>query len=123
MRITYGEFFKIADNIKHEIPFSLSLWYPNVTITQSRLWYMINVLLFQWLPAYFVDFLLLIFGQKRFMVFVQKKIAVGMDVLKFFTMNDWNFKSDNFFNLEKLQSKEEKDMFQVDTTVSFEKLV
>lgn len=51
------------------------------------------------------------------MVHVQKKIAVGMDVLKFFTMNDWNFKSDNFFNLDKLQDEEEKYMFQVDTTV------
>lgn len=57
------------------------------------------------------------------MVHVQKKIAIGMDVLKFFTMNDWNFKSDNFFNLDKLQSKEEKDMFQVDTTVSSVSLV
>lgn len=57
------------------------------------------------------------------MVHVQKKIAVGMDVLKFFTMNDWNFKSDNFFNLDNLQSQEEKDMFQVDTTVSYGILV
>lgn len=54
------------------------------------------------------------------MVHVQKKIAVGMDVLKFFTMNNWNFKSDNFFNLDKLQTGNENYMFQVDTTVRFE---
>lgn len=49
------------------------------------------------------------------MVFVQKKIAVGMEVLKFFTMNNWNFKSDKFQNLVKIQSKEEYDMFAIDT--------
>jgi fatty acyl-CoA reductase len=51
--------------MKSQLPFSLSLWYPNVTITQNKLYYLINVLLFQWLPAYFVDFLFLLFGQKR----------------------------------------------------------
>lgn len=49
------------------------------------------------------------------MVHVQKKIATGMDVLKFFTMNDWNFKSDNFQNLVKIQSKAEYDMFFIDS--------
>lgn len=49
------------------------------------------------------------------MVHVQKKIAVGMDVLKFFTMSNWNFKSDNFVDLVKQQSKEEYHMFPIDT--------
>lgn len=64
-RITYGEFFKVANDMKAEIPFALSLWFPNVTITQNRLWYYINIILFQWIPAYFVDFLFFIFRQKR----------------------------------------------------------
>jgi fatty acyl-CoA reductase len=49
------------------------------------------------------------------MLHVQRKIAVGMDVLKFFTMSDWDFVSDNFYNLTKIQSKSEYDMFLVDT--------
>jgi hypothetical protein len=64
-RITYGEFFNIANAMKWEIPFSVSLWYPNATITLNRYWYFLNIILFQWIPAYFVDFLLMIFGQKR----------------------------------------------------------
>lgn len=140
-RITYGEFFKVANDLKPEVPFSLALWYPNTAITQNRLWFLINVFLFQWIPAYFIDFLLLIFRQKRLyvyetpahrnemttffsiflsMVHVQKKIAVGMDVLAFFTMSDWNFKSDNFANLVKIQSKAEYDMFWVDTLNAYE---
>lgn len=49
------------------------------------------------------------------MVYVQKKISVGMDVLKFFTMNNWDFNSDNFQNLTGEQSKSERVMFHVDT--------
>lgn len=64
-KITYGEFFRVANSVKFEMPFSLSLWYPNCAITQNKLYYWLNVILFQWIPAYFVDFLLLIFGQKR----------------------------------------------------------
>lgn len=54
------------------------------------------------------------------MVHVQNKIAVGMDVLKCFTMNNWDFKSDNYKNLIKKQSKEEYDMW-VDKVVGLEK--
>jgi len=113
-RVTYGYFFDVANDMKFEIPFSVSLWYPNVEITRFKLWYMISVFLFQWVPAYFVDFLLTIFRQKTFMVHVQRKIAVGMDVLAFFSMNDWNFKSDRFANLAKAQTKEEYSMFEID---------
>jgi alcohol-forming fatty acyl-CoA reductase len=64
-RITYGDFFKVANSMKFEIPFSMSLWYPNCQFTQNKFYYWLNVMLFQWLPAYFVDFLFLVFGQKR----------------------------------------------------------
>ncbi|CAG9802080.1 unnamed protein product [Chironomus riparius] len=115
VRMTYGKFFDLSVAMREEIPASISLWYPNVTITLNKFYYLINIILFQWIPAYFIDLLLLIFGQKRFMVHVQKKIAIGMDVLKCFTMNNWNFRSKNFTDLVEIQSKEEYDMFFVDT--------
>lgn len=49
------------------------------------------------------------------MIRVQKKIAVGMEVLKFVTMKNWDFKSDNFVALSKTQSKDEYQMFMIDT--------
>lgn len=51
------------------------------------------------------------------MVHVQKKIAIGMEVLQFFTMRDWKFKSDNFENLANFISPEEghEDMFKFTT--------
>lgn len=49
------------------------------------------------------------------MVYVQKRIAIGMEVLQFFTMREWNFKSDNLHNLTKLISQEEDEMFKFDS--------
>ncbi|KAG5685053.1 hypothetical protein PVAND_014255 [Polypedilum vanderplanki] len=115
VRITYGEFFNLCNAMKFETPCSISLWYPNATLTLNKFYYYFNVLLFQWIPALFIDFLLLLFGQKRFMIHVQKRIAIGMDVLACFTMNNWNFKSKNFEDLIKIQSKEEYEMFFIDS--------
>lgn len=49
------------------------------------------------------------------MVHVQNKIHVGLYVLQFFTMRSWDFKSENFKNLYKRLSPEEKDIFNMDT--------
>jgi hypothetical protein len=44
------------------------------------------------------------------MVHVQKKLAIGMDVLKCFTLNNWDFRSKNFQSLVKIQSEDEYKM-------------
>ena len=49
------------------------------------------------------------------MVYVQKRIATGLEVLQFFTMRQWNFKSDNFNSLVALQTPEESEMFLFDS--------
>lgn len=49
------------------------------------------------------------------MVYVQKRIATGLEVLQFFTMHQWNFKSENFNSLVALQTPEEHEMFLFDS--------
>jgi alcohol-forming fatty acyl-CoA reductase len=49
------------------------------------------------------------------MVHVQKRISVGMEVLQFFTMRKWNFKSDNFEALVRMISPEEEAMFTINS--------
>lgn len=63
--MTYGRMFELLNNLKEEVAFSMSLWYPNTQLTQSKLYYAINVFLFQWIPAYFIDFWLWVFRQPR----------------------------------------------------------
>lgn len=49
------------------------------------------------------------------MVHVQKRISVGMEVVQFFTMREWKFKSDNFNTLRQAITPEEDKMFGFDS--------
>lgn len=49
------------------------------------------------------------------MVHVQNKLSVGMEVLQFFTMRDWNFSSKNFQNLQNFMPPGAESMFNFDT--------
>lgn len=50
------------------------------------------------------------------MVYVQKRISVGMEVLQFFTMREWNFRSDNFQGMIRFVTPEEDEMFKFDSS-------
>ncbi|KAG5676201.1 hypothetical protein PVAND_006050 [Polypedilum vanderplanki] len=113
--VEYQKFFDVFNSLKFLYPLSVTFWWPNVTFTQNKYYYWFNVILFQWIPAYFIDMMLLLFGRKRIMVRVQKKIASALDAIKFFAMKNWDFNTDNFHNLTKIQSDEEYHMFNLDT--------
>jgi len=49
------------------------------------------------------------------MVHVQKKISVGMDVVKFCTVNKWSFKTDNFEALIDILEGDEMQKFNIDS--------
>jgi fatty acyl-CoA reductase len=60
-----GYVLEAAKKMNFEIPATVGLWYPDGEITTNKLKHKINVLLFHWLPAYFIDFLMLCLMQKR----------------------------------------------------------
>jgi fatty acyl-CoA reductase len=60
-----GYVLEAAKKVNFEIPASIGLWFPNGEITTSKLKHKLNVLLFHWLPAYAIDFLMMCLGQKR----------------------------------------------------------
>lgn len=91
------------------------LWYPNGNITTNVVKHYTTTLFCQWIPALLIDFLMLIFFQPRFMIRVQKKIFVGLGVLQFFTTRRWDFKSENFKNIQKIMSPEEQKIFNTNT--------
>lgn len=61
---TWGENIEDGKRLLNENPLCFSLWYPDGSITSSYLRYMITIIFFQYLPAYLIDGLLFIFGQK-----------------------------------------------------------
>ncbi|XP_050537409.1 putative fatty acyl-CoA reductase CG5065 [Daktulosphaira vitifoliae] len=105
-------------NIALKYPFEVILWYPNGSMTTNRYIHMYNRIFHHWIPAYFIDILLFIFGQKRFMVRVQQKIADGLRVLQYFTMRNWDFKNDKLLALRETMNSTDRELFDM----HFEKL-
>ena len=46
-------------------PFDIGLWYPDGNMTENKLYHWFCVVMFMWLPAYLVDFIFLLVGQRR----------------------------------------------------------
>nr|XP_018910108.1 PREDICTED: putative fatty acyl-CoA reductase CG5065 [Bemisia tabaci] len=112
-RVTWGEVLKKGKQFAYEYPFDAGLWYPNGTIRTNRLTHFIVVFFLQIIPAYLIDFLMLITRNKRFMVRVQNRISVGMEVLQYFTMRSWDFKNKNVKQLTELMNERDKKLFEI----------
>ncbi|KAI5752704.1 hypothetical protein M8J77_019610 [Diaphorina citri] len=95
-KITWQEICDIGkDIVTSKIPFNSTLWYPGGTMTQSRLTHFICCLLFHWIPAYFLDAVILISGNKPCLVRIQERIHRGFDVFEYYANNEWEFKNGN----------------------------
>lgn len=103
--------------LNNDYPFEIGLWYPGGGITTNKFLHKMNVALWHWGPAYLIDGLMFIFRQKRFMRHVQTKISQGLEVLQFFTMREWSFKSENFVDVYNKMDADEKLMFYTNTAV------
>lgn len=64
-KMTWGEVINQGKKLSYEYPFEAGVWYPNGTITTNKLEHLLKVLFFHWLPAYLIDFLMFVMGQKR----------------------------------------------------------
>uniref|UniRef100_A0A8D8T7M0 Fatty acyl-CoA reductase n=1 Tax=Cacopsylla melanoneura TaxID=428564 RepID=A0A8D8T7M0_9HEMI len=112
--ITWREVLDKGKKLGHENPFSLMLWYPDGTIRTNRFTHQLCIIFTHWLPAYLIDGLLLIFGQKRFMIRVQTKISQGLELLQYFTMREWLFKNTKLVNLRESLSPYDKKTFSLE---------
>ncbi|XP_023179611.1 putative fatty acyl-CoA reductase CG5065 isoform X2 [Drosophila hydei] len=116
-KMAMGDIVEVSKRINQQVPFNAGLWYPDPCVTTNELYHKFNVAMFHWLPAYLLDFLMLILGQKRFMLRVQEKISTGLGVLQFFTLNPWVFKSDNYGSLWNNLGEQDKTIFNMDMNV------
>lgn len=67
-RISNGRLFEYSKELGRQYPVCGGLWYPDGDITSNVYIHTLKVFLFQWVPAYFIDFWLMVFGQKRLLV-------------------------------------------------------
>lgn len=64
--------------------------------------------------AYTIDLILLLIGYKKIMVRITQKMHHGYKMLKPFTTNEWNFKSDNVIHLSESLTDADKHLFKFD---------
>ncbi|XKL66204.1 hypothetical protein PGB90_009624 [Kerria lacca] len=111
--MTWGEVFKQGKEIGYQYPFEAGLWFPNGKIRTNPVLHYLAVFFFQIVPAYFIDAILFLLGQKTFMVRVQKRIYVGMQVLQYFTTRKWHFLNSNTMAITYRMNEKEKKIFYI----------
>lgn len=122
VHLTWGEVLAKGKRYAYEYPFDAGLWYPNGSMRTNKLMHYFVVFWLQVVPAYLIDGIMVLARQKTFMVRVQKRIAVGMEVLQYFTMRGWNFKIENTKALiNGLNEEDMKKFFIQNTEVDIEK--
>lgn len=62
---TWYDVLNVAKKYGREYPLQWPLWYPNGDITTNHTVHELKRIFYHLLPAYFIDFLMLILGQKR----------------------------------------------------------
>ncbi|XP_063541183.1 putative fatty acyl-CoA reductase CG5065 [Cydia strobilella] len=112
--VTVGELIDMGRVHVQEFPFSRCLWYPGGSQKTSRLHHQIALLSTHLLPAYLLDLMLLLLGQKTFMVKMQQRISAGLQTFQYYWLNEWHFHNENFLALRKHISKEDDGTFYTD---------
>lgn len=62
--LTWGKSLEIGRDLLYEYPLCQALWYPNGSIKPNYYHHLFCVVFFHYLPAYVIDFLLIMFCQK-----------------------------------------------------------
>ncbi|XP_065208694.1 putative fatty acyl-CoA reductase CG5065 [Planococcus citri] len=95
-------------------PVNVALWYPNTNPdTKSMFVYTIKCIFLHYLPAYVIDFILLLLRQKQFMVRAHDKLREAEKMLRHFTENQWRFEHNKILRLEELLNPTDKQLFPV----------
>ncbi|XP_017769179.1 PREDICTED: putative fatty acyl-CoA reductase CG5065 [Nicrophorus vespilloides] len=113
-QITWGDAVETGRKHFYENPFSVCLWYPGGSIKSNYILHMICVLLFHMIPAYFVDFILILTRGKPFLVRTQKRIQSGLEILQYYTVRPWYFKNEGLKRLSGKLSTKDRAEFYVD---------
>lgn len=111
---TWGDVLNIGKLYGRKRPLAWPLWYPNGDITTNPVLHEVRRVFYHLVPAYVIDFILFLVGQKRILVRIQERISQGLQVLQYFTMRPWNFSCDNFESIKEKLNEEEQIVFNTD---------
>ncbi|XP_011859795.1 PREDICTED: putative fatty acyl-CoA reductase CG5065 [Vollenhovia emeryi] len=115
--ISWGDAIEIGKKHVYAYPFSQPLWYPGGGVTSFKMLHWFAVIFFHIIPAYLLDTLLVITGNKPFLVRVQNRVNSGLELLQYYTMKQWKFCQDNIRELQNRLCPSDKETFFMDTGI------
>lgn len=135
-QLTWGQAVEQGKQLFYKNPLCFSLWYPDGSIKSNYWQHLFSVIFFHYLPAYFIDGLLVLMRRKplyatiqlRFFFFntkihkinqllffslvnIQKRISQGLKVLQYYTTKNWTFKNEKFLRMKENMSEKDQNMF------------
>lgn len=115
IKLNWEEIVELGkDVIYNRIPFNGILWYPGGSMTKSKAWHYFNFVLFQIIPAFFIDGLLLCLGYPPVLLKVNNRLHKGQEMFEYYTTRAWYFKTDYLVHMRKKLNSIEKKLYKVD---------
>lgn len=112
--LTWEHAIYTGEKIVIENPFSGPLWYPGGKITSSAIRHWFAVMFLHLLPAYLLDGLIVVCGNKPFLVKTQGRVHTGLKLLQYYTTKEWVFRNDGLMDLQNRLCSEDKKAFFMD---------
>lgn len=93
--LTNAELCEVGLRNIRKNPFKDTVWYPNVVITSSKLYFYFMFYLYQLLPSIILDGLIILSKRKPILTRIQRKILIAQLALEYFITKEWKFINDN----------------------------
>ncbi|CAH1131183.1 unnamed protein product [Ceutorhynchus assimilis] len=87
----FGAYITFGKQLFWDEPFENKIWTPAAAITTNWLYYFLNVILFQIVPALLLDTIMVLAQLKPRLFKIQRKIYVANMALYPFMLNEWQF--------------------------------
>ncbi|XP_050526786.1 putative fatty acyl-CoA reductase CG5065 [Daktulosphaira vitifoliae] len=116
IKVTWGEIIELGRGIAtRDIPMNNCVWYPGGSMTKCRVYHNIRVFFLQTIPAYFLDAIIYLSGNKPCLVKIQERINKGYEVFEYYINNQWHFSSKEMRSIREKLNPREKYEYKLDT--------
>lgn len=114
-QVTWQQIIDVGKEIiTNDIPLSNAVWYPGGSMKRSRIVHNICVILFHMIPAYFLDSLIYLSGNKPVLLRVHDRINKGFKVFEYYANNQWDFKNDQIRLMRSTMNERERIEYKID---------
>ncbi|KAL5286797.1 hypothetical protein ACFFRR_008046 [Megaselia abdita] len=115
IKISWAEIIELGRwVIENKLPLNGVVWYPGGSMKSNYYVHYICMILFHWIPAIFIDALLILLRYQPVLCRVQKRITKGFEVFEYYANNVWNFDNGVAVELRKMMNKTERKKYIIE---------